>query len=276
MIVSLHPHFKGDFGLTLPIKSLSEDRTTGILKNATAVILPQSVNQEQYAVCRRFTDCIFPNYSNRFGFEGKAGNFLLLDKFGLPRPKTLPFESVNDWRRRFPDPDRPPLPRPFVLKNNQGGCGFGIFLITNQDELDQALVFFQRQGDGFVAQEFVDHGGKDLRVVLIGDMVKTYWRCQNTPGEFRNNVGKGALIDLEGDPELTAKGVECVKDFKDSTGVNLAAVDVMFDQNRKKPLISEINFVFGRKGVGGVTAFRNMFDAAAVQWLKSKGLRLFH
>ncbi|WP_028313300.1 ATP-grasp domain-containing protein [Desulfatibacillum aliphaticivorans] len=276
MIVSLHPHFKGDFGLTLSVKSLSEYQTAGILKNAAAIIVPQSVNQEQYAICRSFTDCIFPNYSNRFGFEGKVGNSLLLNKFGLPHPKTLLFESADDWRRKFPDPDRPPLPRPFVLKNNQGGCGFGIFLITSQDELDTALDFFQKQGGGFVAQEFVDHGGKDLRVVLIGDMVKTYWRCQKTPGEFRNNVGKGALIDREGDPELTAEGVECVKGFKDRTGVNLAAVDVLFDQNKKKPLISEINFVFGRKGVGGVTAFRSMFNAAAVQWLKGKGLRLFH
>ena len=215
---------------------------------------------------------MFPDYSHRFGFEGKAGNYLLLEKFSLPHPATYLLESIGDWKQRYSLNAPPPLPYPFVIKNDQGGCGFGIFLIKNHKDLEQALDFIQTQGGKFVLQEFVDHGGKDLRVVLIGSQVKTYWRCQEKTGEFRNNVGKGATIDLHGDPQLTALGIDAVMKLKQCSGINLAAVDVMFVRKTRKPLISEINFVFGRKGVGGTLAFRKLFDIAARNWLASIGL----
>ncbi|MBI9074504.1 MAG: hypothetical protein JEZ02_03755 [Desulfatibacillum sp.] len=179
---------------------------------------------------------------------------------------------MKDWYAKHGDDSNLPLPYPFVLKNDQGGCGFGIFLVANNQDLQHALCFLKKQGGRFVIQQYVDHGGKDLRVVMVGDQVHTYWRCQETPGEFRNNVGRGASIDPKGDPALTTAGVDCVLKLKRLSGINLAAVDIMFDKKEKKPLISEINFVFGRKGVGGTPAFRKLFETAARDWLKSLGL----
>lgn len=119
----------------------------------------------------------------------------------------------------------------------------------------------------FIAQAFVDHGGKDLRVVVMGDMAKAYWRCQPDPKEFRNNVGRGAVVDHTSDPDLMEKGVQCVKDFCAKTGINLAAFDVLFDRHHQEPLLSEINFLFGRKGLGGSSQFHVFFNFAVKEWL---------
>ncbi len=276
MIVSLHPHFRGDFGQSLSLKTLFSDQTSGFLKQARAIVVPQSIQAREYAFCQEFTPHIFPDYSCRFGYEGKAGNFQLLKQFNLPHPSTFQYESVKDWQDRHPANQNLPLPYPFVIKNDEGGCGFGIFLINSSQDLSLALNFLRSQEEkssgGFVIQEYVDHGGKDLRVVLLGDQFLTYWRRQDNPGEFRNNVGRGASIDPDGDPGLTSTGVEVVLDLKKRTGINLAAIDVMFDKIAQQPLITEINFVFGRKGIGGTIAFRQLFNQATRDWLQTKGL----
>jgi ribosomal protein S6--L-glutamate ligase len=125
----------------------------------------------------------------------------------------------------------------------------------------------------FIVQEYVSHGGSDLRVVVIGGISKAYWRCQLKPGEFRNNVGRGAVINHELEPELRDEGVSCVECFCAKSGINLAAFDVLFDrsQSQPKPLLSEINFLFGRKGVGGSPRFYELLNEAVRQWINNLG-----
>jgi ribosomal protein S6--L-glutamate ligase len=100
--------------------------------------------------------------------------------------------------------------------------------------------------------------------VVIGTSLYPYWRCQPDPAEFRNNVGRGASIDYNLDPDLREKGVACVRLFCEKTGINLAAFDLLFDRSRPdpEPLLSEINFMFGRKGVGGSARFLTYLQQA--------------
>ncbi len=166
------------------------------------------------------------------------------------------------------------MPFPFVLKGNRGGGGWAVFLVRNQRDLKQRLEVlgntYLHATKRFIAQAFVPHGGKDLRVVAIGKTMKAYWRCQPNPEEFRNNVGRGAVIDHDGDPHLIMKGIECVRDFCTKTGINLAAFDVLFDRSKHdpEPLLSEINFLFGRKGLGGSPRFYELLNQAVEEWLK--------
>jgi len=106
--------------------------------------------------------------------------------------------------------------------------------------------------------------GRDLRVVVIGSKMFSYWRVQDKPDEFRNNVCRGGRIVAEMEPELTQKGIGLAKDLCSKTGINLAAVDIFFDG--RTPLLGEINFVFGRKGVGGTPRFRALLNEAVKEW----------
>lgn len=277
MILSFHPRVRGDVNLRLTLKGLPTNRQTQAIASARGVVVTQTIKSHQYAFCRARCPNLFPDYTYRFGFEGKYANIALFRKFNAPHPETTCYESVNDFKVRHDKNKDPRLPFPLVLKADEGGGGWRVFLVRDPHELRQGLKILAdvsvHATRRFIAQAFVPHEGRDLRVVVIGKIIKAYWRCQHDPGEFRNNVGRGAVIRHHLDPELTRKGVRCVKDFCSKTGINLAAFDVLFDRSRPapEPLLSEINFVFGRKGLGGSEHFRELLNEAVRQW--ARGLR---
>jgi ribosomal protein S6--L-glutamate ligase len=275
MILSFHPRVKGDVNLRLTLKGLFSAREIQLISSCRATIVTQSIKTHQYSACQKYCSNIFPDYTHRFGFEGKYGNIKLFRKFGVPHPDTVLYQSVEEFRLRHLEGQEALMPFPFVLKGDRGGGGWAVFLIRNQrdlvihlDILNDAALHPTRR---FIAQKYVAHGGRDLRVVVIGRISRAYWRCQNKPGEFRNNVGRGAVIDYEIDPGLRAKGIRCVEDFCANSGINLAAFDVLFDRSQKspEPLLSEINFLFGRKGIGGSVPFYEVLNAAVNDWISN-------
>jgi len=277
MILSFHPRVKGNVNLRLTLKGLFSDKEIRLIGSARATVVTQSIKHHQYAMCQRHCCNLFPDYTHRFGFEGKYGNIQLFRKFNAPHPKTTCYESVEDFSLRHFKNQEPIMPFPFVLKGDRGGGGWAVFLIENEHDLLMRLKILADENlqatRRFIAQAYVPHGGRDLRVVVIGKLSKAYWRCQYKPGEFRNNVGRGAVINYALDPELRNDGVHCVENFCTKTGINLAAFDVLFDQSRRtpKPLLSEINFLFGRRGLGGSPRFYDLLNEAVRQWIGHLG-----
>lgn len=274
VIISFHPHIKGDINLRLTPNSLFSEQQAGAIASATAIVFTQHVKAHQYGFCEARCHNLFPDYAHRFAFEGKYGNIVLFRKFKAPHPETVCYESVEDFRLRHLERREPLMPFPFVLKGDRGGGGWAVFLVNDQHELAQRLAVL---GDmrlhptrRFIAQAFVPQGGKDLRIVVIGEKTEAYWRRQPNPNEFRNNVGRGAVIDHEASPYLMQKGIHCVRHFCSRTGINLAAFDVLFDRSRSEPvpLLSEINFLFGRKGLGGSPRFHRLLNEAVKGWLE--------
>jgi ribosomal protein S6--L-glutamate ligase len=272
MILSFHPRVKGDVNLRLTLKGLFSQKETKLISSARATVVTQSIKAHQYAFCQRRCASLFPDYTHRFGFEGKYGNIQLFRKFNTPHPETACYKSVEHFRNRHFRNQEPFMPFPFVLKGDRGGGGWAVFLIENERDLSATLEVladeYLHSTKRFIAQAYVPHGGRDLRVVIIGGITKAYWRCQYKPGEFRNNVGRGAVINYDLDPELKNEGVNCVENFCSKTGINLAAFDVLFDRSlpMPKPLLSEINFLFGRKGLGGSLRFYELLNEAVEQW----------
>jgi ribosomal protein S6--L-glutamate ligase len=273
MVVSFHPQIKTDLNFRLTPKRPFTREEIRSVEAARAVIVTQHVKADQYAALKQRCPTIFPDYTHRFGFEGKYGNVRLFRKFGAPHPETRLYESVADFQERHFVKKEPLQPFPLVLKGDLGGGGWAVFLAEDFDGLTRHLKALGNEHlhptKRFVVQAFVPHGGADLRVVIVGGTVKSYWRCQNRPGEIRNNVGRGAAIVHDMAPELTKTGIRCVEDFCSKTGINLAAFDVLFDRTRKdaRPLFSEVNFLFGRKGLGGSGAFHAVLKDAVNDWL---------
>ncbi|MBU2489753.1 MAG: glutathione synthase [Proteobacteria bacterium] len=269
-LISLHPQVHGDAGFALPAgRSLSSGQRK-LLSRARAAVVPQSIREAAWAECLALCPRIFPDYHCRFGWEGKRGNHRLFASLGLPHPATRSFASVAEFARLHPPGAPLPLAFPLVVKADQGGGGFCVFLVRNPDGFCAALSALKAReaaGEpGFVVQEYVDHGGRDLRVVLVGKRMIPYWRVQDNPAEFRNNLGRGARIEPRGDPVLTARGLDAAKALRQRSGINLAAVDILFRPGGD-PLLSEVNFVFGRKGVGGTPRFRSILREEVEQWI---------
>lgn len=280
MIASLHPCITKDINILCAGRLLSEGEKTR-LKKARSVIVPQGVTAGVYRECRRLVPHVFPNYDLRFPLEGKVGDTLLFEYYQVPHPRTLIFESQEDFFNQYPDPEIVPVllsGYPVVLKANSGGEGCFVFLVHSKEELMEKLDLLPKgklAPEGFVLQERIDHGGKDLRVVVLFDAFLAYWRVQPDPNVFLTNQSQGGLIDYGGDALLKERAVEAVRDFCERSGINLAGFDMIFDRKADPPLplFLEINYYFGRKGLGGSMRFYEMLNQAADRWLASLPLK---
>jgi ribosomal protein S6--L-glutamate ligase len=277
VILSFHPHIKGDINLRLSINGLFSDYETDLMARADLTVVPQKIKSHQYRFCQKYAVRLFPDYRYRFGFEGKYQNIELFRLFNAPHPPTKLYPSVSAFVREHFEKGVPHFPFPFVLKSDTGGGGWGVFLACDKKRLQEILKTLsdvrRHPNRRFVAQAFIPHGGRDLRVVVIGTLFYPYWRYQPDPEEFRNNVGRGAFIDYDLDPDLREKGLTCVRLFCEKTGLNLAAFDLLFDRSRPDPvpLLSEVNFMFGRKGIGGSHNFFTYLQQAVDALTKVPG-----
>ncbi len=276
MIASLHPCIRKEINILCAGRSLT-DREKKRLQKARAVILPQGVTAEVYRECRRLVPRVFPNYDLRFGLEGKVGDALLFEYFQVPHPRTLAFVDRESFRKAFPDPELPPVllsGYPLVMKGNEGGEGSLVFRIESNRDLEDKLDLLRGSAvrdQGFVLQEFIDHGGRDLRVVILYDQLFAYWRVQPDPSRFRTNQRQGGTIDHGGDSRLREKAIKSVERFCRRAGIQVAGVDILFNRKRDPdtPLFLEINYYFGRRGLGGSLLFYELFEQAADRWLAS-------
>ena len=114
-------------------------------------------------------------------------------------------------------------------------------------------------------QEYLPALERDLRVVVIGNRIVSYWR--KTQG-FLHNVAQGGEIDADSDPDLQAVGREKVRQFCHRSGINLAAFDLVFPSDEADPVFLEINYTFGRTGLGGSENFYKILKHAVKQWLQ--------
>ncbi|MBW1771231.1 MAG: hypothetical protein JRJ17_08820 [Deltaproteobacteria bacterium] len=112
--------------------------------------------------------------------------------------------------------------------------------------------------------------------MVIGDQLFSYWRIQEDPSQFATSLKAGAVINHDTDPELQDAGRAAVKAFCSKTRINLAGFDFLFSEKEKVPvpLFLEINYFFGRRGLGGSLNYYELIDRAVEGWLGRLGLSL--
>jgi ribosomal protein S6--L-glutamate ligase len=277
VILSFHPNIVADKNILCAAR-LPNDEDKAAISESDAVILPQGPSEALYRMCRQHCARVFPNYDVRFDFPGKVGQSRLFQKIGVSFPVTYGFSSVSAFRQRHGK--NSPMKHPCVFKFDWGGEGEGVFLLETDQALGACLRRIERFEPGgqrgFLLQEFVPHGGRTLRVVVIGDNLFSYWRRQEERTEFRTNLKSGAVIDHESDRQQQEAGKAAVAAFCSKTGLNLAGLDLLFHEGKDRtcPLFLEINYYFGRQGLGGSMRYYELFEKAVARWLDDMGLSL--
>ena len=273
MILSFHPCIDADLNAIVAGRPPGPEEES-MVKKADAIILPQGVRQDLYNLCRKYATRVFPNYDLRFQNPGKIGDILLFRSAPVLHPETFLFQNVADYHSHFPAEEyRLPFPFPFVVKGNYGGEGRMVYRIRSAKELqaiiDQLGAMENSGTRGFIIQQWIDHGGRDVRVVVLHDRLISYWRVQRDTRQFLTNLSAGGTIDLHSDYHLLKKAEEIVYHFCKQTGINLAGIDLMFDKDdeSKKPLFSEINYWFGRRFFGSSEAYYAELKKAVKRWL---------
>jgi ribosomal protein S6--L-glutamate ligase len=278
MIVSFHPLFTADKNIICAGRPPNAEDLASI-KAAAAVILPQGCSQALYEMAQSNCDCVFPNYAARFAYPGKIGQIKLFRKAGVGHPASEVFKSAAIFHRKYAEISQKfALALPLVFKFDWGGEGDTVFRIDSMAALNDLLVkaaAYEKSGQrGFLIQEYIPDQNKTLRVVIIGRRAMSYWRVRQATDSFRDNLAKGAVIDAEAEPLRQQIAKAFVKEFCSKTGINLAGFDVIFSSKTDKPapMLLEINYFFGRKGLGGSAAYYRILQAEIRRWLKGLNL----
>ncbi len=235
---------------------------------ADAVILPQGCRCALNRLARRHCPRVFPNYDARFSYPGKTGQIRLFRKLGVPHPETRLFSDTATLAVSCAK--RLPLAFPVVFKLDWGGEGDGVHRFKDPGMLLRWLETTRFQPPApCLVQEYVPHRQRTLRVVVVGTALVSYWKSVQKPGRFGASLARGAVIDALADPDLQAVGKEAVKEFCQTSGINLAGFDLIFPETPDycKPLFLEINYFFGRRGLGGSERFYEMLEKEISSWL---------
>jgi ribosomal protein S6--L-glutamate ligase len=259
--VSLHHQIKLDeniHGL-----GFLDQATENLIAGAAGVLMPRYFSPRRYRHIASLARDHFPKLKSRYAFRGKASQIELFAGHSIPHPATAVLNSPEEVKA-ISRTGKLPMSLPFVLKGDSGGGGSAVFPIESLTQLDQALDSLPAD-EPVLIQEWIDHGGRDLRVVIMGGLVKSYFRVGVLP--FYNNVSKGAQVDHSLDPELQRQGRNMALDISRATGIDLAAFDIMFPPSGP-PLVVEVNFMFGTKGLGGRKGFQAMFRSAVQEWME--------
>jgi len=273
MIVSYHPCFVGDKN-RLCAGRQTDQTDVDIISLADAVILPQGTPQRLYEMARQNCYHVFPNYDARFKYAGKSGQIRLFREIGAPHPETRIFESVGEYPDTRGEPSLPPeFSYPCIFKFDWGGESDTILFIETPEDLADALkkaAQYEKTGQqGFLLQPFIPSANRSLRVVVIDRKMVSYWKIQKNPETVFAGVTKGARIDPASDPDLQEIGKAATAAVCRRTGINLAGFDLLFPDNasQPQPLFLEINYFFGRKGLGGSEKFYQMLIHEISKWL---------
>ena len=232
-----------------------------IIRSARGVVMPRGATAKRYWKIAALAPNRFPNSDARYHYPGKTKQAMLFRGFNVRHPKTIVYpnpQSVAEAEAKVL-----PLDYPFVLKGDVGGGGSAVFPVTNRNDLLNGLTRLPAEAP-LLLQQWMKHGGMDLRVVVVGAKMVSYFRIGG--GDFYNNACRGGRIRPEIFPELQHTGLVAVARFCRLTGINLAGFDLMFPDNGP-PVFIEINYNFGRKGLGGTPGFRKLFREA-VEWWK--------
>ena len=279
MILSYHPCYETDTNLLCAGRDPDANDLAAIQK-AAAVILPQGCKQPLYRMARDNCRHVFPNYDARFAYPGKTGQARLFKATRMPHPQTWIFDDLKQFQNVQQTVST--ILFPVVFKLDWGGEGETVMLLESVSDLDQALskaADYEKSGQpGFLLQSVVPHENRTLRMVVIGQTFKAYWRIQDNPDIFGTSLAGGARIDHAVGPHIERQALSLTRRFCQQTQINLAGLDFILHQsdlfaNDPQPLILEINYFFGRTGLGGSTPFYAMLQTEIDNWLTSIGLQ---
>ncbi len=274
MILSFHPCFASDAQIILADRNLSPaDRR--LIRGADAIILPQTCSLALYKACAASKALLFPDYEVRFKYPGKVGQSILFEQLRIPHPATKRWLSMRKFREALKVAGRTPHEMPFFLKADKSHEGEGVFLASDEQSLEAALVRLERIGpDRFISQERIPCQGNVLRAVVLHKRIITYWKRSDPSRGAISTVSHGARVDKKWRPLLQEKAKAQAQWICEKTGINLAAFDFVYnmEQEASQPFILEINYYFGRVGLGGSLRYYRLLLKAIQDWLKERGL----
>ncbi|MDV6033779.1 MAG: ATP-grasp domain-containing protein [Phycisphaera sp. RhM] len=156
---------------------------------------------------------------------------------GWPTPSTRVVQSRREAMQAFEE-----LGGDCVVKPIFGGEGRGVMRIRDVQLAWTSFSTLEQLGAVLQIQSFISPGGRDTRLLVIGEQV--FGVRRHNEHCFRSNVSAGARcqrIEVDGCLKATAKRIT------ELFGLVFASVDLI-DNDHGPPLFLEVNAIPGWKG----------------------------
>lgn len=177
---------------------------------------------------------------------------LILQQHSIPMPET--FISSNPAAAKKLLEKRS---YPIVMKFPSGTQGKGVMFAESYNSAASMLDAFSALNQPIIIQNYVETGGSDTRVIVVGDKVVAAMERKAIEGERRANIhagGNGTPVKLDyKTKELAVKTAKAI-------GANICAVDIL--KSKKGPLVIEVNLSPGLQGITEATKI-NVADRIA-------------
>jgi RimK family alpha-L-glutamate ligase len=178
----------------------------------------------------------------------------LLQEAGLPTPETIVCERLDvamDAVRAMGD---------VVIKPLFGAMGHGMVRVSDPDTAWRVLRALELARAVYYVQQTVDHGGRDVRVFVVGDRVLGAIERLAPEGEWRTNVSRGGearAFDLP--PAWARMALEAAR----VVGADYAGVDLLPAPDGSAYVL-EVNGIPGWEGLQRATGI-DVADAIVAQ-----------
>ncbi len=126
-----------------------------------------------------------------------------------------------------------------VYKPTDGWGGMGLVKIENEATLDMLMPFLnQTDIRYFYVERFIKYDNTDFRIDIVdGEFVSCYGR-QAPKDNWKTNITSGGSVILR---EANDEVIEIAKKATKIAGLDIAGVDLIYDQEKEKYVVLEIN-----------------------------------
>ena len=179
--------------------------------------------------------------------EAAVDKYLCLSRIheaGLPVPRTIVCEDAKEALEAFDELDGRALLKPLF-----GAEGHGIVRPENLAEARSAISELAADQGVFYLQEYIDHGGTDLRLFVIGEEVVASMRRKAPPGQWLTNISQGSSAEsVAPGQELEALALAATR----AVGAEIAGVDIIEGPDGA-PRVLEVNAIPGWRAISEVS-----------------------
>ena len=126
-----------------------------------------------------------------------------------------------------------------VYKPTDGWGGMGLVKIENEAALDMLLPFLnQTDIRYFYVERFIQYDNTDFRIDIVdGEFVSCYGR-KAPKDNWKTNITSGGSVILR---EANDEVVEIAKKATKICGLDIAGVDLIYDQEKEEYVVLEVN-----------------------------------
>ncbi len=126
-----------------------------------------------------------------------------------------------------------------IYKPTDGWGGMGLVKIENEATLDMLMPFLnQTDIRYFYVERFIKYDNTDFRIDIVdGEFVACYGR-KAPKDNWKTNITSGGSVILR---EANDEVVEIAKKATKITGLDIAGVDLIYDQEKEEYVVLEVN-----------------------------------